>query len=155
MADIDKLVKAFQTFDTDGSGTLSASEMVAILTRPGSSALSEEDSQAFINLFDKDGDGQLDLGEFVVAMLALNGAAPPSEDEGKPVDPIAASGAAFCTAFLKLTPQLAKVRTHEGSRTVPARTLYTRFTVSAARYVHCRYPDRTCSSWSRWGRRRQ
>jgi pyruvate/2-oxoglutarate dehydrogenase complex dihydrolipoamide acyltransferase (E2) component len=59
---------AFRVFDKDGSGTLSADEMTAILTRKdGGHALALEDAKKLIARFDKNGDGVLDFEEFVEA----------------------------------------------------------------------------------------
>lgn len=72
----DRLHAAFALFDIDGNGTLSAAEMVGILTRPASSStgsqqpLSLADARALIDEFDADGDGQLDLTEWVTACSA-------------------------------------------------------------------------------------
>ena len=50
MADPAKLRAAFAVFDADGSGTLSADEIVGILTRPGSAEpLTTQEAQEFIN----------------------------------------------------------------------------------------------------------
>ena len=54
----DELVAAFQKFDTDGSNTLSAEELTAILTR-GMGAMSVAEAQALIKSVDVNGDGEL------------------------------------------------------------------------------------------------
>ncbi len=64
----DILRKAFSTFDKDGNGKLSATELIGILTRSGGGTpLSRADAQAIIADFDTDADGHLDLEEFVKA----------------------------------------------------------------------------------------
>ena len=63
------LAAAFKAFDTDGSGTLSAEEMLQVLTRKGGGAsLSIDDAKAVIATVDYNGDGVLDLEEFVALM---------------------------------------------------------------------------------------
>jgi len=89
--------KAFEEFDVDGSGTLSAEECLAILTRGATDeekeemGMTEDDAREIIQDFDKNGDGVLSIEEFVEAfeMFMLdedefqNGAAPaePDDDE--------------------------------------------------------------------------
>ena len=51
---------AFDMFDTDGSGDISASELVNVMTQLGKSA-SEEDARAMIKTVDENGDGEIDL----------------------------------------------------------------------------------------------
>ena len=51
MADDEHLRTLFTTFDRDGSGTLDAEELVAILTR-GASGLSLDDAKDIVNDFD-------------------------------------------------------------------------------------------------------
>ena len=63
-----RLKAAFKLFDTDGSGTLSASELLRILTRPGQSALTLADAEEVIKKVDVNGDGELDVEEFVTLM---------------------------------------------------------------------------------------
>lgn len=56
------LAVAFKAFDTDNSGTLSAEEMLKVLTRKGGGAeLSIEDAKAVIASVDYNGDGVLDV----------------------------------------------------------------------------------------------
>ena len=62
------LENAFAVFDTDKSGTLSATELKDILTRKGDDALSEADAQDIINAVDSNGDGQLSISEFIKLM---------------------------------------------------------------------------------------
>ncbi len=60
---------SFKEFDVDGSGSLTADEVVAILTRQsGGQALSVEDAREFVSGFDVDGDGMLNYAEFCTAM---------------------------------------------------------------------------------------
>ena len=70
LATPDALRSAFDAFDVDANGTISATEMLAILTRKTTSAsqLSLTDAQALIALFDTNADGELDFGEFVAAV---------------------------------------------------------------------------------------
>jgi len=66
------LEKAFKTFDTDGSGKLSAAELMDILTRVGvESALSEEDAKQVVAKADVNDDGELDISEFIKLMKGM------------------------------------------------------------------------------------
>ena len=81
-----ELEQAFRTFDLDNSGTLSASELTAILTREGGGApLTEKEAEALIKTVDVNGDGELDLQEFCALMASPVGytlpAAPPATPE--------------------------------------------------------------------------
>ena len=62
--------KAFDTFDADKNGSISADELIAILTRQTGTgaALTLEDAQELVGYFDANGDGELDFEEFVAAM---------------------------------------------------------------------------------------
>ena len=67
------IANAFKVFDTDGSGTLTAAECLAILTRGASDeereamGMTEEDAQEIIDDFDTNGDGVLSIDEFAAA----------------------------------------------------------------------------------------
>ena len=65
MASKAALAAAFKVFDTDGSGTLSAKELLTILTRKGKggASLSVEDAKQIIASVDYNGDGELDVDE--------------------------------------------------------------------------------------------
>ena len=66
----EELRAAFAVFDEDGSGKLSAEELVGVLTRPGGGQpVDEAEARAFVAKHDRNGDGELDLDEFVVAVL--------------------------------------------------------------------------------------
>lgn len=58
--------RAFETFDEDGSGCISAEELRQVLKQPGTSdtIMSEEQVQAVLERFDEDGDGSLQFDEF-------------------------------------------------------------------------------------------
>jgi Kef-type K+ transport system membrane component KefB/voltage-gated potassium channel Kch len=63
----DKIIRrAFQSFDEDGSGSISADELQQVLTKPGQSnvKLSYEEVVSVIERFDEDGDGSLQFEEF-------------------------------------------------------------------------------------------
>ena len=49
------ILAAFELFDKDDSGALDAKEFAAILTRPGETALSEDDAAEIIKEFDANG----------------------------------------------------------------------------------------------------
>ena len=55
--------KAFEVFDRDSSGAISAAELVKILTRdtPAGKPLTEEDAREIIDDFDKRGVGELNV----------------------------------------------------------------------------------------------
>ena len=68
----EQIEAAFKNFDTDGSGTLSADEVLAILTRSsGGAALTIADAKEVISDFDANGDGELQLQEFVNAWAVI------------------------------------------------------------------------------------
>ena len=63
----DELIRqAFERFDEDGNGSISASELQQVLTKPGLSnaKLSYEEVASVIQRFDEDGDGCLQFEEF-------------------------------------------------------------------------------------------
>lgn len=63
----DKLIKqAFERFDEDGNGSISADELQQVLTKPGMSnaKLSYNEVESVIQRFDEDGDGCLQFEEF-------------------------------------------------------------------------------------------
>ena len=72
MASRDDILKAFRLFDTDGSGKLSAQEIVAILTRTGGgAALTLQDAKEIVEDFDEDEDGELNIEEFAAAFESI------------------------------------------------------------------------------------
>lgn len=73
-AKMEETRRLFQTFDLDNSGTLSADEVLAILTRKGGTAqgLSIEDAKEIIADFDDNGDGVLSVEEFASAWATIN-----------------------------------------------------------------------------------
>mmetsp|Transcript_2752 Transcript_2752/g.7653 ORF Transcript_2752/g.7653 Transcript_2752/m.7653 type:complete len:198 (+) Transcript_2752:25-618(+) len=59
---------AFDIFDKDGSGKMSASELRSILKRQGSGPVfSDKEVDELLKLFDKDNDKSLNLAEFTIA----------------------------------------------------------------------------------------
>jgi GTPase SAR1 family protein len=72
-----ELADLFNTFDLDGSGTLDAAEVLAILTRKGGAAsgLALSDAQAIVDEFDANHDGVLSIAEFAHAWATTLGAA--------------------------------------------------------------------------------
>lgn len=61
------LKRLFKVFDVDGNGSLSRSEIEAILTRKGGNELSPVDVASLMERFDADGDGQLSIDDFCKA----------------------------------------------------------------------------------------
>ncbi len=95
----EELKAAFKNFDKDGSGTLDAAELKAVLSR-GDTPLSDDDIAAIIKAADKNGDGVLNIEEFIAwctssedaaAMVKTgNGEAkeePPKEEAKKEEEP--------------------------------------------------------------------
>jgi len=65
------LEAAFKVFDTDGSGTLTADELKAVLLRPANgnpSSFTSDSIDEMLAMFDSNGDGVLSIEEFVAAM---------------------------------------------------------------------------------------
>ena len=62
-----KLLEAFQTFDKDGSGKVSAEELKQIIKNVGEE-ISDDELAEMIKEADKDGDGQVDYEEFIKMM---------------------------------------------------------------------------------------
>ncbi|EGD76102.1 hypothetical protein PTSG_00808 [Salpingoeca rosetta] len=65
----EELVKAFQRIDTDGSGSLSATELKRYLTNIGD-PLSEDEFKELLKDVDQDGDGEVSFKEFVDLMTS-------------------------------------------------------------------------------------
>ena len=65
--------KAFAILDTDGSGTISAQELAAILTwpTPDGQPLNLSEAKALIRKFDANGDRELQKEEFVEAFTTI------------------------------------------------------------------------------------
>ena len=62
--------KAFEQYDTDGSGTISKDEFQTILEHRYMSALSAEQVDELMNEADKDGSGLIDYEEFLNAFTS-------------------------------------------------------------------------------------
>lgn len=70
MPSSEELRVMFGTFDADGSGKISASELLAILTRAGGGkAMALADAEELIKAVDVNGDGELDLDEVCAPFL--------------------------------------------------------------------------------------
>lgn len=69
LANARQLKRLFKVFDVDSTGSLSRSEVEAILMRKGGSAqgLAPEDVALLMERYDADGDGQLSIDEFCTA----------------------------------------------------------------------------------------
>ena len=63
--------EAFDTFNTDGSGVMNATQFAQCLSRNDTTKISKQEAQEIINEFDKDGDGKLSFEEFMDAMTGM------------------------------------------------------------------------------------
>lgn len=64
MADTDEVRKAFDRFDADGDGLITAAEYRSAMAQLGDHFVTESVAQAVINSHDGNGDGLLDFEEF-------------------------------------------------------------------------------------------
>ncbi|OII66285.1 hypothetical protein BJP40_13705 [Streptomyces sp. CC53] len=64
MADIEAARKAFDRFDVDGDGFITAAEYKSVMAQLGDFNVTEPVAQAVINAQDVNGDGQLSWDEF-------------------------------------------------------------------------------------------
>lgn len=64
--------EAFESFDEDGSGTISAEELRAVLTKPGmaNTLLTLTEVETILKRFDENGDGELQFDEFAALWTA-------------------------------------------------------------------------------------
>ncbi|WAS95714.1 EF-hand domain-containing protein [Nannocystis punicea] len=70
--EVDRLWESFRVFDTDGSGTISADELGAVMRSLGQSP-TESQLRGLIEEVDTDRSGSIDFGEFTTLMLARYG----------------------------------------------------------------------------------
>jgi hypothetical protein len=63
---LDEITEMFETWDSDGSGIISLSELKQCM---GAGGFSESELESMFCKFDEDGNGELDKGEFVRAMV--------------------------------------------------------------------------------------
>lgn len=64
MADIEAARKAFERFDLNGDGLISAAEYKSVMAQLGDPHVTETVAQAIINDHDANGDGLLTFDEF-------------------------------------------------------------------------------------------
>jgi calmodulin len=64
----EEMREAFQIFDSDGNGTISAEELRQIMKNLGEN-LTDEEINDMVNEADLDGDGEIDYMEFVRMMF--------------------------------------------------------------------------------------
>ncbi|WKX72719.1 EF-hand domain-containing protein [Streptomyces sp. XD-27] len=64
MADIEAAKKAFERFDVDGDGFITAAEYKSVMAQLGDPYVTEPVAQALINSRDTDHDGLLSFEEF-------------------------------------------------------------------------------------------
>ena len=69
VGEIDELLEAFRVFDKDNSGSISASEISAVMVALGDRNVSEADIQLMVKSVDTDGNGSIDFEEFKKMML--------------------------------------------------------------------------------------
>ncbi|MFC9859005.1 MULTISPECIES: EF-hand domain-containing protein [unclassified Streptomyces] len=67
MADIESARKAFERFDQDGDGRITATEYKSAMAQLGDPYVTETVAQAVINSHDTNGDGRLTFDEFWAA----------------------------------------------------------------------------------------
>ena len=67
MADIDEARKAFDRFDANGDGLITATEYKSLMAQLGDFNVTETVAQAIINTHDANGDGLLTFEEFWAA----------------------------------------------------------------------------------------
>ncbi|MCX4674134.1 EF-hand domain-containing protein [Streptomyces sp. NBC_01433] len=67
MADIESARKAFERFDQDGDGRITATEYKSAMAQLGDPYVTETVAQAVINSHDTNGDGRLSFDEFWAA----------------------------------------------------------------------------------------
>ena len=67
VADIEDVRKAFDQFDADGDGLITAAEYKSLMARLGDHYVTEPVAQAVINAHDANGDGLLNFDEFLAA----------------------------------------------------------------------------------------
>ena len=64
MADIEAARKAFQRYDLNGDGSITAAEYKSVMAQLGDPYVTEPVAQAVINAHDSNGDGELSFEEF-------------------------------------------------------------------------------------------
>ncbi|KIF75538.1 EF hand repeat-containing protein [Streptomyces sp. 150FB] len=65
MADIEALRAAFDQFDLDKDGAITATEFRSVLAGLGDTTMSESQAQALLDGADSDGDGRMTWDEFL------------------------------------------------------------------------------------------
>lgn len=65
MADIEVLRAAFNQFDLDGDGAITAAEFRSVMAGLGDTTMTEAQAQALLDNADSDGDGRMTWDEFV------------------------------------------------------------------------------------------
>jgi Ca2+-binding EF-hand superfamily protein len=67
VADIDEARKAFDRFDADGDGFITALEYKSVMAQLGDHHVTESIAQTVINAHDSSGDGLLSFEEFLAS----------------------------------------------------------------------------------------
>ncbi|MFD6341757.1 EF-hand domain-containing protein [Streptomyces sp. NPDC060131] len=67
MADIDEARKAFERFDANSDGLITAAEYKSVMAQLGDFHVTETVAQAVINAHDGNGDGLLTFDEFLAS----------------------------------------------------------------------------------------
>jgi Ca2+-binding EF-hand superfamily protein len=70
MADIESAKKAFERFDIDGDGLITAAEFKSVMAQLGDFNVTETVAQSLIKRVDTDGDGKISWEEFWAARQA-------------------------------------------------------------------------------------
>jgi Kef-type K+ transport system membrane component KefB len=86
-----RIRQAFESFDEDGNGAISASELRQVLTKPGTAdtLLTMDEVKAIVRRFDEDNDGELQFDEFAALWTAKRRATVQKLETIKEADPVA------------------------------------------------------------------
>ena len=78
----DEIHALFRVLDQDGSGTISADELMLVMTYDGEK-ITVKEVEELIREADSDGDGEINLEEFVMIVQGRRRPSPPSTRKAK------------------------------------------------------------------------